>query len=203
MSHHEYRLGLCPSHSDGGTGWQCGKLMDSTTTWTPNWRVLPVLAEKQNYAHFSVNSFLRMWLRCCWWSGGRWRRTARGWTLTTQRSDFFLWQDKAWERKKKLLWEKWNFFFVTIQTPRDRNLFRECTKIHLVSTLRLTQDIPKRSRDVCSLLTWRTVSIVTAVEANTWMWLRSLRCPALVPCVSLGRCIEANMVGAKSVLAWW
>lgn len=34
------------------------------------------------------------------------------------------------------------------QTPHDSKVFRECTKVHLISTLRLTEEIPKRSRDV-------------------------------------------------------
>lgn len=62
--------------------------------------------------------------------------------------------------------------------------FRECTKIHLISTHRKS---PKRSRDWCFLvLKLRTVLIVTAVDVIGPFYLH---CPALRTFVStLGRC---------------
>lgn len=215
MSHRECLWGSFPSPSDGGTGSRFGKSMDSTTTSTPNWRVLSVSGEKQNYgknwhltssqtcslrvwirselhqnlaivcclncvshpiwaitwglphclfvlergtlliwvqslsnpfssvapvslsAHFSANSFLRTWQRCSWSCGGRWKRTAHGWTLRTPRSDA-LGQDvpsHSMEKKKNFSWKMRDILFDK-QTPHYRKLFRECTKIRLISTHR-------------------------------------------------------------------
>lgn len=38
-------------------------------------------------AYFSASSSLKTWRRCCWLSGGRWRKTALGCTRTTPRSE--------------------------------------------------------------------------------------------------------------------
>ena len=88
----------------------------TTSNWvTPHWRSRSVysivcvgMPHSQHVsvllvcvsAHFSANSFLRTWQRCSWLCGGKWRRTDRGWTLTTPRSDVLRLDIPSWGRKK-------------------------------------------------------------------------------------------------------
>lgn len=154
-------------------------------------------------AHFSVNSFLRMWQRCSWLSSGRLRRTVHGWTLNSPRSDA-LWQDiPVHSMEKKLLWEKRHIFFFKNKHLITENSSGNALKL-ILSTQRHTEEIPKRSRDERLLMKWRTVLTVTAGKAIALIWPMCLSCPVLGTFVlTLGRCIYTNKVRGKCGLVWW
>lgn len=59
-------------------------------------------------AHSSASSSLRTSRRCSWWSGGRWRRTCRGWAPTMPRNDA-LPQDKL--SHGNFFWKSTDFLF--------------------------------------------------------------------------------------------
>lgn len=104
-------------------------------------------------AHSSASSSLRTWRRCSWWSGGRWRRTCRGWRPTTPPNDAVP-QDKLsrgnfFGNQTTFCFEFLFYFFWLFVL--NKHLISEITSGNApdCNSHTNTNELPKRRRNRC------------------------------------------------------